>query len=233
MSLYNKICLLVICLLCVPQIAFAQDKLDLKSEIYSKLRDRRCNMPLDKCNWPDAREMKSYIDALIETGIGKDDIFYKVAKKFSLNLILDKQVKEIIEKRLLDELGSNRPEIIIEPTSFDFGNVSKKQGKISSVFKLTNRGKVPLIIKNLKTLCPCTLVSLRVGKSKSPYFKTEGASADWQMEIKPNNAGDLEVVLDLLDPHANLGGMVRDILIVSNDPIYPEVTVQIRVFVTD
>lgn len=233
MSLSNKICLVVICLLCVPQITFAQDKPDLKSEIYSKFRDRSCNMPLGKCNCPDAREMKAYIDALIETGTGKDDIFYKVAKKFSLNLILDKQVKEIIEKRLSDELGRNRPKIIIEPASFDYGSVSKKQAKISSVFKLTNRGKVPLIIKNLKTLCPCTLVSLSVDKSKSPYFKTEGAPADWQMEIKPNNAGHLEVELDLLDPHANLGKMVRDILIVSNDPIYPETTLQVSVFVTD
>ena len=38
--------------------------------------------------------MKGYIDALLETGILKDEIYYKVAKKFSLKTILDENVKK-------------------------------------------------------------------------------------------------------------------------------------------
>lgn len=233
MSKRGKIGFIIGCLIFISKVIFAQSTVDLNSEVYSKLRDRRCNMSLDKCNCPDAREMKAYIEALVESGISKDEAFYKVAKKFSLNTILDKRVKEVVKARLLNEAGENRPEIIVEPTSFDFGKVNKKRGKINTIFKLSNKGTIPLVIKNLRTLCPCTLFSLRVDKSKSGYFGTQGAPVDWQMEIQPHNTGELEVVLDLLDQHANLGRMVRDILIVTNDPIYPEVTIQVRVFVTD
>ena len=33
---------------------FAQDVGALRTEIYSKLRDKRCNMPLSECNCPEA-----------------------------------------------------------------------------------------------------------------------------------------------------------------------------------
>ena len=59
---------------------FAQDVGALRTEIYSKLRDKRCNMPLSECNCPEAKEMKGYIDALLETGIAKVEIYYKVVK---------------------------------------------------------------------------------------------------------------------------------------------------------
>jgi hypothetical protein len=190
-------------------------------------------MSLDKCDCPDAREMKAYIDALLEMGINKEEIFYKVAKKFSLNTILDKQVKLDVEKRLIEEVGKKRAQIILEPTSFDFGQVSKKKNKISKLFKLTNKGSDKLIIKNIKALCGCTTVSLKVGKDKSPYFDTKGAPDNWQAQLRPNESGELEIVLDLNHPSVGMGKLIREILITSNDPLYPEVTVKIEAEVKD
>ena len=205
-----------------------------KLEIYSKLRDRRCTtMTLAECNCPDAKEMKAYIDALIETGVGKEDIFYKVARKFSPNTILDKQIKARLEERLIKEAGEKRPQIVLEPASFDFGAVTRKQKSVSKIFKLSNNGNDTLIVKRIKTSCPCTLVALRTDKKKTPYYGTEGSPADWKAEVKPQDSVELEVMLDLLSPHIKNGKAIRDVTVVSNDPLYPEMTVRVEAVVED
>lgn len=230
----RKISLFVILLGFISKAIFAQNIGDLKLEIYSKLRDRRCTtMTLDKCNCPDAREMKAYIDALIETGVGREDIFYKVAKKFSLNLILDNRIRQEVEKRLVREIGEKRPQIILEPTSFNFGRVSKKQGKINKIFKLHNVGTAKLVITNLRVSCECVSVSLKVDKDKSPYFGVAGTKPGWQLVVEPKKSGELEVVLDLSHSSIPIGKVIRDIFVASNDPIYPEVRVRIEAEVKD
>ena len=207
---------------------FAQDVGALRTEIYSKLRDKRCNMPLSECNCPEAKEMKGYIDALLETGIAKDEIYYKVVKRYSLAQVLDNQLKAELEKRLTQEAGSKRPQIVLETTSFNFGEVNKTQGKVSTVFKLRNKGSVDLVITNLRASCVCTTISLTVDKQKSPYFDNKGAPKDWKMELKPNQAGELEVVLDLAHKAINVGDLTREVDIVSNDPLYPETSVKVE-----
>lgn len=233
---YKKsgIIMLVFCLLFSSKIIFAQGITDPKLEIYSKLHDRRCStMSLDKCNCPDAKEMKAYIDALIEAGVNKKEIFYKVAKKFTLNTVLDEKVKTDIEKRLAEEFGQKRPQISLEFTSFDFGTISKKQGVFKKNIKLHNKGKEPLIIKNIKAACSCTTVALTVGKDKSPYFGNKGAESGWQMVIAPQKSGELEIVFDLNKFPASGIVMTRDIFITSNDPLYSEVKVTGKLAVTE
>ena len=207
---------------------FAQDVGALRAEIHSKLRDKRCNMPLSECNCPEAKEMKGYIDALLETGIAKDEIYYKVAKKFSLKTILDENVKKEVEKRLTVEAGESRPQIVLESTVFNFGEVKKTQGKVSTIFKLRNKGNADLVITNLRASCVCTTISLTVAKQKSPYFDNKGAPKDWKMELKPNQTGELEVVLDLAHKAINAGDLTREVDIISNDPLYPETSVRVE-----
>lgn len=217
----------------ILSVACAQEIDSTKTEIYSKLRDKRCNMPLSECNCPEAKEMKGYIDALLETGITKDEIFYKVVKKFSLKTVLDEQLKQNLEKRLVSEVGENRPQITLEPAAFNFGQVDKAQGKVSTIFKLYNKGMVSLLVKNIKASCSCTTASLAAGNSKSPYFDTKGAPAEWQMEVKPNEAADLEVVLDLAHKSVKAGDLIREVMIVSNDPLSPEAIVKVEAKVTE
>lgn len=200
-----------------------------KSEIYPKLRDRRCTtMTLDKCNCPEAREMKAYIEALIETGVNVDEIFYKVAKKFSPNTILDKQIKAQVEERLIKEAGGKIPKIVLEPSSFNLGQLSKKQGKIQKVFKLYNNGTAPLIVSNIKVSCSCVTASLVSGKNKSPDFGAQGAPSGWQETINPGESAKLEVVVDLSHSAITVGKLFREITISGNDIINPEVTVKIE-----
>src|SRR3989338_135036 len=229
----SKVIIFMVSMLFLTHFAFTQDFDALKAEIHSKLRDKRCNMPLSECSCPEAKEMKGYIDALLETGTAKDEIYYKVAKKFSLKTILDENVKKELEKRLTAEAGENRPQIVLESNSFNFGEVKKDQGKVSTVFKLSNQGNVALVIKNIKASCTCTTASLSIGKDKSPYFDTKGAPADWQMEIKPKEKAELEVVLDLAHNSVKLGDLMREVIIVSNDSLYPELSVRVEAKVLD
>lgn len=203
-----------------------------KSEIYSKLKCCACNISFDKCVCPEAKEMKAYVEALIESKAGKDEIFYKVAKKYTLDSILDKTIKSDLEKKLIREAGQKRPQIIIEPLIFNFGSVSKKQGKLSKIFKVQNKGSSDLVITNIRVSCTCTTVSLKVGKNKSPDFAIAGAPKDWKQTIKPAEAGDLEVVLDLAHPSITVGKQDRDIFIASNDPVFPQVIIKVEVQVT-
>lgn len=225
----RKISLFVILLGFISKAIFAQNIGDLKLEFYSKLRDRRCTtMTLDKCDCPDAREMKAYIEALIEAGVSKEDIFYKVAKKFSLNTILDAQIRADVQNRLIKKVGEKRPQIILEPDYFNFGQVSKKQGKITKVFKLHNKGNIDLIINNIKASCACATVSLKVDNNKSPYFGTGGANPEWKVVVGPGQTAELETVLDLNHSSVKIGKLIREFFIISNDPLYPEVSVKIE-----
>lgn len=229
----QSIFVLFLCLLFILPVVFAQNTDLLKSDIYSKLKCCPCRESFDKCTCPEAKEMKAYIDALLESGASKEDIFYKVAKKFSLNTILDTQMKAEVEKRLIEDAGKKRPQFSFDSSVFNFGEVSKKQGKVSKIFKFTNKGSVPLIIKSMKTSCPCASVSLKVNKVKSPYFGTEGSPGDWQSEIKPQESGELELMVDFASAHVQTGKLIRDASLISNDPVYPEVTVRVEAEVKD
>ncbi|MEK6528647.1 MAG: DUF1573 domain-containing protein [Nitrospirota bacterium] len=229
----HSIFVLILCLLFILPVVFAQNNDGLKSEVYSKLKCCACREPFDKCTCPEAKEMKAYIDALLESGMSKEEVFYKVAKKFSLKTIQEEQLRQNIEKRLIQEAGQKRPQVILEPTSFDFGSVNKKQGKISKKFKLSNKGNSPLIIKNVKTSCPCATVSLKVNKKKAPYFGTEGAPKNWQIGIKPGGSGELELMIDLSSEHVKSGKLMREAFVFSNDPIYPEVTAKVEAEVNE
>ena len=138
-----------------------------------------------------------------------------------------------MEKRLTAEAGENRPQIALESNSFNFGEVKKAQGKVSTIFKLSNQGNAALVIKNIKASCTCTTVSLKSGKNQSPYFDTKGAPADWKMEIKPKDKAELEVVLDLAHNSVQPGDLIREVMIASNDPLYPELSVRVEAKVLD
>lgn len=222
-----------LCLLFILPVVFAQNTDTLKSDIYSRFKCCSCQVSFDKCSCPEAKEMKVYIDALLESSTSKEEIFYKVAKKFSLNTILDAQTKAEVEKRLIEEAGKKRPQLSFDPIIFNFGEVSKKQGKVSKIFKFTNKGNAPLIIKSMKTSCPCASVSLKVNKTKSPYFGIDGSPRDWQSEIKPQESGELELMVDLASSHVKTGRLIRDASLISNDPVYPKVTVRVEAEVKD
>lgn len=225
----KKILLSLAILMICAAVSFAQAPADLKPDIYSKLKCCACKMDFAPCGCKEAIEMKAYIEGLIESGVSRDDIFYRVAKKFSLKVILDEQIKTGVQQRLIKEAGGKLPQIVLETTSFDFGKISKKQGRAVKIFKLYNKGNTDLIINNIRVSCSCVTASLKVGKNKSPAFGTRGAAdLNWQETIKPGKFGELEVVLDLAHPSMEIGHEVRDVFIASNDPLNSQLTLRVE-----
>jgi len=236
LKVYRRINAIILCFLSLiffSQLAFAQGLDALKSDIYSKLKCCSCKEAFEKCTCPEAKEMRAYIDALLESAGSNDDIFYKIAKKFSLNTVIDAKIRQDVERRLIKEAGDKYPKIILTPDYFDFGQVTRKQGKLSKEFNLTNRGNAILIIKNIRTSCPCASVSLNANKNKSLYFGTAGAPKDWQVAINPGESGILELSVDLASPYVKAGKMIRDASVISNDIIYPEILVRVEAEVKD
>ncbi|MEW6102018.1 MAG: DUF1573 domain-containing protein [Candidatus Omnitrophota bacterium] len=208
---------------------FAQGTEALRQELYSKIKCKRCiNMTIDKCQCPDAKEMRGYIDGLLEAELSRDEIFYKVAKKYSPNMITDVKIREAAEKRLLKEIGNKRPQIVIEPATFNFKEAYKKQGIVKKEFKIYNKGNEKLIITNIKASCVCASASLTIGKTKSPDFGTKGAGGGWQAIIKSGESGVLEVNLDLAHASIRPGKLTRTIHVTSSDPLNPEITVSVE-----
>ena len=229
MKMVKKVGIFFLALSLFSQIALAQDADSLKREIYSKLKNPTCDMALSECKCPEAKEIKGYIAGLLDSGSAKDEIFYKAAKKFSLKVIADDELKQVIEKRLIQEAGDSRPQIALEPADyFDFGKVDKGQGLAGKTFKLYNKGKKNLVITNIVVSCPCVSVSLIKGDEKSPYFGVKGAPTGWQAELKPNESASLEVVLDLNHKSVSIGGLLREIMLTSNDPLYPTVSITVK-----
>ncbi|MDD5512515.1 MAG: DUF1573 domain-containing protein [Candidatus Omnitrophica bacterium] len=204
-----------------------------RPEIYSGLKCCTCRESFDKCDCKEAKEIKAYVDALLESGISKEEIFYKVAKKFSLNTILDPRAKADTEKRLIKDAGKKRPQINAEPSYFDFGKVSKKQGTARKTFRLQNQGNSVLVINNVRVSCGCISASLKTEKNKSPYFSVSGAPLGWQESIAPENFAELEVVLDLNDESMGTGKQIRDVFVSSNDPLYPQIAVRVEIEIGD
>ncbi|MFA5144699.1 MAG: DUF1573 domain-containing protein [Candidatus Omnitrophota bacterium] len=129
--------------------------------------------------------------------------------------------------------AEKRPQVVLEPGSFNFGKVSKSEGSKTKVFKLYNKGNADLIITNIRVSCSCVTASLKAGRNRSPYFGIAGANPGWQAVIKPQASGELEVVADLVHPSMGTGRVIRDIFVASNDPAYPEIALRTELDIID
>ncbi|MEI6831348.1 MAG: DUF1573 domain-containing protein [Candidatus Omnitrophota bacterium] len=173
--------------------------------------------------------MKAYIDAFLEAGISREDIFYRVAKKYSLKVIVDESMRSLVEKRLIKESGGKYSRIVFESQMLNFGTKSRKEGKVSSVVKLYNKGNSNLIISNLRVSCGCVSVALKTGKNKSPYFGVAGENPGWQAIIEPGNFGELEVALDLSHPSMGIGKQIRNIFVSSSDTVNSQTDLKVEI----
>jgi hypothetical protein len=232
LRVYRRVNAIILCLLSLiffSQFAFAQGIDALKSDIYSKLKCCSCKESFVECTCAEAKEMKAYIDALLENKISRMDIFYRVAKKYSTKVIIGESERTLVEERLIKESKGRCSRIIFEPQTLNFGVKSKKEGKVSRAVKLYNKGNSSLIISNLRVSCDCTVVSLKTGKNSSPYFGMSGANSGWQVIIEPGNFGELEVVLDLSHKSMIVGKHTREVFIESNDALNPHADFRVEI----
>ena len=98
------------------------------------------------------------------------------------------------------------PRISVDPESFDFGNALP--GKtLRKEFTLRNFGDAELVIENVSTTCGCT------------------AALASDSKLKPGGSTLLRVTLET---RSYSGKLERQVLVSSNDPKTPLLTVRIR-----
>lgn len=230
MRLKSKIKLFIVSIVGLAFIFLIPDVFpDSKTDIYSKLKCCPCHAPsIASCSCAKAENLKGYIDALLDEGLSQEEILVKVAKKYSLNVIIDKETKEKIEAKLIEEAPQRRPRINIEPQSYNLGTVSKSEGKIELKVEVQNKGNDALTITDLKTSCACTTVKLKTKAGISPAFGVKGSGSNWKVSLAPGEKAELIVVTDLNHPHIKLGHLLRTVKIISNDPVYPETAISIE-----
>ncbi|MCK5491767.1 MAG: DUF1573 domain-containing protein [Candidatus Omnitrophica bacterium] len=213
---------LVVILICGPVFA------DSKEDIYSKLKCCNCGEGFTPCNCQHSKEMKIYIETLMDEGFDEEKILTKIAKKFTLDAIIDVESKERIKAILIEEAGENRPEIFIESLSKDLGKISKSKNILEFKVVVVNKGKEILKIINLKTSCPCGKIKLKVKGYESPVFGTKGAESGWETRILPKEKGEIIIITDLNHESIRLGDFFRTAEIISNDPIDSSLTIIYR-----
>lgn len=80
-----------------------------------------------------------------------------------------------------DVAGDELANITFKKRVHNFGNIPSGKA-VSTLFKFSNTGKTPLLIKEVTTSCGCTV-------------------PEWPKEIiEPNNSGEIKIVYDVKSP---------------------------------
>ena len=109
---------------------------------------------------------------------------------------------------LLAACANGQPEINLETTHFDFGDVVNGE-IISRDIVVSNDGNEPIIAQSVSTTCGCTTATLE------PMTIPAGSSANLHITFDSGAHG----------PEL-MGQITRQIFIISNDPNQPEAMVE-------
>lgn len=202
-------------------------------EVYDLFQCPCCSQPIGELCCEMAKERKAYIDGLIEGGLTKEEVISAYVKKYGINSFIKEEDKDEYRKKLIQQAPANRPIISLSPESYNFGNVSQKQGVVTYSFKLKNQGTENLIINKIETSCGCTSASIIYQGKEGPIFNMPGHGInekikDWQVVIPPQGTAQLKVYYNP-NVHPNFRGFaIRTISVFSNDPVDFEKEVQIE-----
>ncbi len=201
-------------------------------EIYPMFECPCCGKSIDQCTCPMAKERKEYVDFLVGTKPSEDEIVLSYVKKYGLNSFMDKTKQKEVREKLVAVAPDDRPVISLSPSSYDFGDVSQKEGIMTIPFDLKNEGKSDLIIDRLETSCGCTSASIVYQNEEGPIFTMPGhdndVSTNWQVVIPAGKTAQVKVYYDPNVHEDFRGTAIREISVFSNDPIDFEKSVKIE-----
>jgi hypothetical protein len=104
-----------------------------------------------------------------------------------------------------EEAKARAPRIRVEPESFDFGKALPEK-TLRKDFTLSNFGDAELVIEKVSTTCGCT------------------AALTAESKLAPGASTQLRVTLET---RSYSGRVERQVLVRSNDPVTPLVTVRV------
>ena len=202
-------------------------------EIYPLFECPCCGKPIDTGCCGLALERQAYVDGLTQGQLSKDEINMAYVKKYGLDSFVNEEKQQEYREMLIKEAPADRPVISLVPSSFDFGDVSQKEGAVTVLFSIENKGESDLTIDKLETSCGCTSASIIFQGKEGPIFNMPGHDINeqiegWQVIIAPGEKAQLKVYYDP-DVHKDFRGpATRSISVLSNDPIDFEKSVEIE-----
>lgn len=110
-----------------------------------------------------------------------------------------------------EQVITDGAQISFDTDTYDFGQIEKLGGTVTTDFVFTNIGTADLVLGDISTSCSCT--SATVNKTT----------------IKPNEQGVVTVVFDPNFHEEPEGKFTRTAFIPTNDPVTPEAEVSISV----
>lgn len=122
-------------------------------------------------------------------------------------------------------------------TSFDFGSISMKDGKVRHAFELKNGGSETITINKVYTSCMCTSVSILDGAGKNQgNFSMPGHSGGSPAANIKVNAGETIKAEAIFDPNAHgpsgTGLAKRSVYLETDSKTTPKVELQFSANVT-
>jgi Protein of unknown function (DUF1573) len=129
-----------------------------------------------------------------------------------------------------DSGPSGGPKIAINPTEYDFGEVSVRGPVVSTTMSLKNEGGSDLVINNMDTSCPCTSVTLTKGGIEGPAFLMSSHGLNpvgWSETLKPGESAILNVYYNAATHPDSRGSTTMVVWVYSNDPNAPEKMIKI------
>lgn len=202
-------------------------------EIYPLFLCPCCGKPISTECCGMAVERMAYVDGLVQGNLSEDEVIMAYIRQYGLDSFIDKDKKEEFKQKLVEEAPDNRAQIVIEPSFYDFKDVSQARGTVTVFFELKNQGTKDLIINRLETSCGCTMASIVYNGQEGPKFGMSGHGVneeikDWQISIPSKGKAQLKVYYDP-DVHPDFRGTaIREIYVFSNDPINFESKVKVE-----
>ncbi len=201
-------------------------------EIYQMIECPCCGQSIAANCCGMAKQRQDFVKRLYNAGLSKKELLLKSAKEFGMDSLRDESVKGALREELRLSAPADSPVIVVEPNTYDFGDVSVAGGKVFALADVKNEGKSDLIIDGLSTSCGCTSASLVVNGVEGPIFTMPGHGeknpTGWSAAIAPGKTAKLKIYYDPT-VHPDLRGPVtRTVSISSNSPVDFELKVKIE-----
>lgn len=111
---------------------------------------------------------------------------------------------------------SDGAEISINPSKYDFKQVSQKNGIVNTSFTVENSGIADLIIDGMESSCMCTSAALILDGKEGPKFGMHNNPTNWSATIEPGESAELKVYYDPNVHQDFRGRATREVTISSN-----------------
>ncbi len=192
-------------------------------ELFEMIMCPCCGAPISRGCCGAAIERQNYVKGLIDAGASKGEVLLAVANKYGLESILDEAVQDELMAELIRNAPADRPIIVVEPSSLDFGDVSVAGGEVYRSFVLRNDGKSNLTVTGMSSSCGCTTATLILDGVEGPRFGMAGHGlempADWSAILSQGEEAELRVYYDP-NMHPEMRGPVtRTVTVFSDDPV--------------